>query len=168
MRKLIINFGIYFFKISALAFVVISPSLAANSANKADNTKLSANVISKEEYDLLRLSAEQARAALISIQPVKASITKKIEKLKLDYSNFPSESKQSVIDIYESRLEKTETQERQVKQTLLSIEKKLADLKNDPEQSDLLNLYEADANTKAATEKQKELLRKLQGISPKP
>lgn len=164
MNELISYCGNRLLVLAAFVFASVSFGLAADSGKTA-GAPASVEIISQDEYISLRRSAEQARLALASLQPIKGVLVGKIEKLKSDYRTSPSDVTQTLMETYQSKLDKVKTQERQLKQALVSVEKRLADLRSDPEQAASFELFDLAERTKAENEQQKAVLRKLQGIS---
>jgi DNA repair exonuclease SbcCD ATPase subunit len=137
--------------------LLLAAPIAHYAADSTQPTAASTPVVSTVDFETLKRAATQCKAALQTLGPVKAALIQKSEKLRAQ-EDASSDAMQFLIDANEKKLAKIITQERQIKQSLATIETRLAELRRDPEQGAMV---EAEDQLKAATAQQEALLKGL-------
>lgn len=143
--------------------LILSLILAAPLAQFAADVALPADASSPApaasfaDFDTLQRAAAQCKAAMLALNPIKEKLVNKIEKLKAQ-DDAASDATQFLIGANEKRLESFIAQERQLRQSLASIEARLNELRHDPEQGAMIQAHEL---LTAATVEQEALLKGL-------
>ena len=102
--------------------------------------------------------AAQGRAALHALQPLKAALVRKLEKLRAQDDAATADAAQFLIQAQEAKFARVVAQERQLKIALATVEARMAELKRDP---DVGPFIEAEEQIKAAAAEQEALFRAL-------